>query len=214
MTAGFVSPGSVRGAGLQASLLPGEAGRAVTGSRTRKGAQWGLMVRVSLTPVGVSAAPRAPYSAPRDPQRRRKELSGGWRKGLVHTCAKTVRLPSGTATFTRPWCHATPAPASATPATAAAKGPGPRTARWPAANPRHSLAPQVASWTLRAAAIFAEALRAARTSLPGGPREILRLSPRPPSCSQKLLRAASELLAGTEGTPSTVGNGGTGKGPG
>lgn len=78
--------------------------------------------------------------------------------GLSRTCADTVRVPSRAAAFTRPWCHAAPAPARATPATAAARGPRLGTARRPAASPRLSLPPQAASQALlpAAAAIFAE----------------------------------------------------------
>lgn len=59
----------------------------------------------------------------------------------------------------RPWYHATPVPARATPATAAVRGPGRGKARLPAAIPRRSLPPQAASQAplVAAAAIFAEA---------------------------------------------------------
>lgn len=185
----------------------------------------GRVVGVSLTPqspVGVSAAPLAPYSAPRGPRPRREEgLGGGWQKGPVRTCAKTVRLPSGAVTFTRPWCHATPAPVSATPATAAAKGPGPGTPLRPAAHPRRSLAPQAASRTPRAAAIFTEAPHPGprpstrELSCPSGLARSCGFRPTPPS-----LRPASAVsdLGATGGDQGTAfrcgGNGGAGKGPG
>lgn len=85
----------------------------------------------------------------------------GWagEKDRSRTCAKTVRLPWGAATFLRPWYHTTPVLARAAPATAAVRGPRPGRARRPAATPRRSLPLQAASQAplAAAAAIFAEA---------------------------------------------------------
>lgn len=104
-----------------------------------------------LNPVGSSAALPEPYPTPTVPGRASEELGGGRRKGPFPTCARTEWRPCGAATFTRPWYHATPTPASATPASDAATG--------PAATPRRSLSPQATSRAPRnaAAAIFAEA---------------------------------------------------------
>lgn len=135
--------------------------------------------------------PRAPAGPPplTPPRRRRREgLGGSRRKGPVRTCAKTVRPAAGAATFPRPWYHAAPAPASATPATAAARGPGVGTARRQAATPRRSLAPQAASRAPRAAAIFAEAPvvgRAPRRENSGAPQASREpAAPRLPSLSR------------------------------
>lgn len=87
---------------------------------------------------------------PHVPGRASEELGGGRRKGPFPTCARTEWRPCGAATLTRPWYHATPTPASATPASDAATG--------RAAAPRRSLSPQATRRALRttAAAMFAE----------------------------------------------------------
>lgn len=112
--------------------------------------------------------------------------------GLSRTCANTVRVPSRAAAFTRPCCHAAPAPARATPATAAARGPRLGIARRPAASPRLSLPPQAASRALlpAAAAIFAEAPERRAPPTPSVARELswaLARAHQPPPCSALVL---------------------------
>jgi hypothetical protein len=135
------------------------------GLRFRGFSQWGWIpgpkVRREPQPergaFHLSGFPQSP-TPPAQGRPRRAEPGRTRGKGASHTCAKTVRLPSRGATFTRPWSQAAPVPARATPATAAAKGPGFGTARRLAANPRRSVPPQAARRALLpAAAIFAEA---------------------------------------------------------
>lgn len=163
--------------------------------------------------AGCRGPPQPPTPHPHPPPagRPRTEGRGGAAgRGPSRTWATTVRPPWGAAMFTRPWYHAAPAPARATPTTAAATGPELGRARRPAASPPRSLPPQAASRAppaAAAAAIFAEAprrrVRVASHSCPktrARPRcrETQAVSAPPPS-PRAVLRAGPRGGAGRSG---------------
>lgn len=136
-----------------------------------------LARRLRSARSGFARRPRPPR-----PQARRRRSRRRPAPRRVPTCARTVRRLCGAATLTRPWYHAPPAPASATPATDAATGPN--------ATPRRSRAPQASSRAAAAAAaMFAEvsAPHHGRTPAPG-PREICGLRPASSACAVPALR--------------------------